>query len=60
MVYNAMFPLNPQPENITELMGKFTDAQSIHDFAMDKMVDGAKFALIWLKVCHSKLELFLK
>jgi hypothetical protein len=56
MVYNAMFPQNPQPENLTELMGKFRDAQSIHDFAKAQMVAGAKFILIWLKVCHSKLD----
>jgi hypothetical protein len=56
MVYNAMFPRNPQPENLTELMGKLRDVQSIHDFVKAQMVAGAKFALIWLKVCHSKLD----
>jgi hypothetical protein len=32
MVYNAMFPRNPQPENLLEIMGKFKDVRSIHDF----------------------------
>jgi hypothetical protein len=56
IVYNAMFSQNPQPGNLTELMGKFRYTQSIHDFAKAQMVAGAKFALIWLKVCHSKLD----
>jgi hypothetical protein len=56
MVYNAMFPQNPQPENLTELMGKFKDVHSIHDFVKAQMVAGAKVALIWLKICHSKLD----
>ncbi|KAK1644196.1 hypothetical protein QYE76_062001 [Lolium multiflorum] len=55
MVYNAMFPRNPQSANITELMDKFRNVESIHDFVKVQMVAGAKFALIWLKVCHSKL-----
>jgi hypothetical protein len=57
MVYNAMFPRNPQPENLTELMDKFKDVRNIHDFVEAQMVAGAKFALIWLKICHSKLDL---
>ncbi len=56
MVYNAMFPRNPQPENLTELMAKFKDVRNIHDFVKSQMVAGAKFALIWLKICHSKLD----
>ena len=57
MVYNAMFPRNPQPENLTELMGKFKDVRNIHDFVKPQMVASVKFALIWLKICHSKLDL---
>jgi hypothetical protein len=54
MVYNAMFPQNPQPNNIPELMGKFRDVRSIHDFVKAQMIVGAKLSLIWLKICHSK------
>jgi hypothetical protein len=57
MVYNAMFSRNPQPENLTELMDKFKDVRNIHDFVKAQMVVGAKFALIWLKIHHSKLDL---
>jgi len=56
MVYNTMFPRNPQPDNLPELMGKFKDVHNIHDFVKAQMVAGAKLALIWLKICHSKLE----
>jgi hypothetical protein len=56
MVYNAMFSRNPQPDNLPELMGKFKDVRSIHDFVKAQMIVGAKLALIWLKICHSKLD----
>ncbi len=56
MVYNTMFLRNPQPDNLPELMGKFKDVHNIHDFVKAQMVAGAKLALIWLKICHSKLE----
>jgi hypothetical protein len=56
MVYNAMFPRNPQTDNLTDLMGKFKDVENIHDFVRALMIVGAKFALIWLKICHSKLD----
>jgi hypothetical protein len=57
MVYNAMFPRNPQPENLTELMDKFKHMRNIHDFVKAQMVAGAKLALIWLKTCNLKLDL---
>ena len=56
MVYNAMFPRNPQPENLTQLMDKFKDVCNIHDFVKAQMVAGAKFALIWLRIYQSKLD----
>ena len=56
MVYNTMFPRNPQPDNLPELMGKFKDVHNIHDFVKAQMIAGAKLALIWLKICHSKME----
>jgi hypothetical protein len=56
MVYNVMFPRNPQPDNLPELMGKFMDVRTIHGFVKAHMIAGAKLALIWLKICHSKLD----
>lgn len=57
MVYNAMFPRNPQPENLTQLMEKFKDVRNIHNFVKAQMVAGAKFALIWLRIYHPKIDL---
>jgi hypothetical protein len=57
MVYNVMFPRNPQPENLTELMGKFRDTRNIHDFVKAQMVAGAKLNLIFMCICNSKLDL---
>ena len=57
MVYNAMFPRNPQPENFTELMEKFKNVRDIHSFVKAQMVAGAKFALICLRIHHPKIDL---
>ena len=57
MVYNAMFPRNPQPENLTQLMDKFRDVRNIHDFVKAQMVAGAKFAIIWLRIYQPKMDL---
>jgi hypothetical protein len=35
-----MFPRNPQPENLTQLMEKFKDVRNIHNFVKDQMVAG--------------------
>jgi hypothetical protein len=56
MICNALFPRNPQPANLIELMNKFNDVESIHDFVKARLVAGAKFALIWLRICYSKLD----
>ena len=57
MVYNAMFPRNIQPKTLPELMNKFKNVQQIHGFVKAQLVAGARFALIMLQICHSKLEM---
>ncbi|KAK1646206.1 hypothetical protein QYE76_064011 [Lolium multiflorum] len=57
MVYNSMFPRNIQPKTLPELMEKFKDAHRIHHFVRAQLVAGARFALIMLQICHSKLDL---
>jgi hypothetical protein len=57
MVYNAMFSRNPQPGNLTQMMEKFKDVRNIHNFVKIQMVAGAKFALIWLRIYHPKIDL---
>jgi hypothetical protein len=37
-------------------MDKFKDVESIHDFVKVQLMAGAKFALIWLRICYSKLD----
>jgi hypothetical protein len=38
-------------------MDKFRDVSNIHDFVKAQIVDGAKFALIWLRIYHPKIYL---
>jgi hypothetical protein len=57
MVYNAMFPRNPHPENLTQPMEKFKDVRNIHNFMKAQMVAGAKFALIFLRIYYPKMDL---
>ncbi|KAK1617932.1 hypothetical protein QYE76_023449 [Lolium multiflorum] len=57
MVYNAMFPRNVQPKSLPELMDKFKNSRQIHDFVKAQLIAGARFALIMLQICHSKLEM---
>jgi hypothetical protein len=57
MVYNAMFPRNPQRKSFSELMEKFKDMRDIHIFIKAQLVAGAKFALAWLKIHHPKIDL---
>ena len=55
MVYSAMFPRNPQPENLPELMKKFKSVHQIHDFVKAQLTAGARFSLIMLQICYPKL-----
>jgi hypothetical protein len=38
-------------------MKKLKNAHQIRDFVKTQLMVGARFALIWLKICHSKLDL---
>ena len=57
MVYKTMFPRNPQPEEFTGLLEKFKDIQAVQNLVKTQMIAGAKFALIWVKIRHSKIDL---
>ncbi|KAK1648708.1 hypothetical protein QYE76_066513 [Lolium multiflorum] len=57
MVYKPMFPQNPQPADLPQLMDKFKSVDQIHLFVKAQLVDGAKFALIVLKICYPKMSL---
>jgi hypothetical protein len=52
-----MFPRNPQPESLPELMKKFKSVHQIHDFVKVQLMAGARFSLIMLQICYPKLDL---
>jgi hypothetical protein len=52
-----MFPRNPRPATLPDLMKKFRSVHQIHDFVKAQLMAGARFALIWLKFFHSKRDL---
>jgi hypothetical protein len=56
MVYKTMFPRNPRPEEFTNLIEKFKNVQVVHDHVKAHMIAVAKFAHIWVKFCHSKID----
>ena len=57
MVYNAIFPRNPQPKNLPALMKKFKNVHQIHGFVKVQLMAGARFALIMLQICYPKLDM---
>ena len=57
MVYSAMFPRNPQPENLPALIKKFKSVHQIHEFVKVQLMAGARFALIMLQICYPKLDM---
>jgi hypothetical protein len=57
MIYKTMFLRNPQPEEFTVLLEKFKDIQAVQYLVKGQMIVGAKFALIWVKIHHSKIDL---
>ncbi|KAK1699202.1 hypothetical protein QYE76_015899 [Lolium multiflorum] len=57
MVYKSMFPRNPQPAGLPQLMDKFKSVDQIHLFVKAQLVAGARFALIVLKIYYPKMSL---
>jgi hypothetical protein len=52
-----MFPWNPQPKTLPELMTKFKDTNQIHGFVKQQLLVGARFAMIMLQICHPKFDI---
>jgi hypothetical protein len=57
IVYKTMFLRNPQPEEFFALIEKFKDIQAVQNLVKAQMIAGAEFALIWVKIRHSKIDL---
>jgi hypothetical protein len=57
MIYNTMFPRNPEPKDFADLMGKFRRAEDICNFVKLQLVAGAKLALAWVRAHKPKIDL---
>ena len=51
-VHDALFPLNPLPEGLHNLLLKFRDGLRVHKFVHAQLVGGARTALAWVKARH--------
>jgi hypothetical protein len=56
MAYGTMFPRNRQPSELSELLDIFKSAEVVRGLVRKQMVAGAKLALIWVKICNSKID----
>jgi hypothetical protein len=52
-----MFPRNPQPKTLPDLIDKFKSAYRIHDFVKARVITGARFAMIMLQICYPMLDM---
>ena len=57
MVHDALFPLNPQPRGIAELMKRFRGGAAVYDFVRWQLVAGAKAALAFARAHNPGLNL---
>ena len=57
LIYNVMFPRNPQPQGLAALMKAFMHGEAIHKFVRVQLVAGAKVALSWVRVHHPRINL---
>ena len=51
-IHDALFPLNPLPEGLHNLLEKFREGLRIHKFIHAQLVGGARTALAWVKARH--------
>ena len=59
MVYRTMFPLNPQPNTLPQLFGKFKNAAEVRNLVRSQMVAGAEIALSFVYDADPTLDLTL-
>ena len=57
MVYRTMFPLNPQPNTLSQLFGKFKDAAEVRKLVRSQLVAGAEIALAFVYDAFPSLDL---
>ena len=59
MIYQTMFPLNPQPNSLPQLMEKFNDPIVVRTLVRSQLIAGAEVALAFLHDAYPTLDLTL-
>ena len=57
LVFSALFPLNPVPQGLADLMKKFYRGEAIEYFMRAQTVAGANFALALMVIHHPLIDL---
>ena len=57
MVYRTMFPLNPQPSSLPQLMDKFKDPAEVRMLVRNELIAGAEVALAFVHDADPTLDL---
>ena len=57
MIYRTMFPLNPQPNSLRQLMDKFKDAAEVRKLTRNQLLAGAEVALAFVHHVEPMLDL---
>lgn len=57
LVYRTMFPLNPQPQRLEDLMKKFSGVNRIKGLIREQLIGGAKVALAFVKAHYPRINL---
>ena len=59
MIYQTMFPLNPQPNSLPQLMEKFKGPAEVRMLVRNQLIAGAEVALAFLHDAYPTLDLTL-
>jgi hypothetical protein len=57
MVWNTMFPRDPQPEGLVALMERFRGVEVVRRYIRLQLVAGAKVALAFVRIQHPGIDL---
>ena len=57
LVYKALFPLNPAPHSLADLLKKFRRGEAIEGFVREQLEAGARFAFALVLIHHPYLDL---
>ena len=57
MVYRTMFPLNPQPNSLPQLMEKFKNPAEVRKLVRNQLIACAEVAFAFVQDAHPMLDL---